>query len=123
VAQPVFPSVAVIDLKPGTTAAQRAALVSRIVSANPDGMPGGTYELPPLLASSVLNAQQLGGQPLALAAGLGAAALLSSAMTVLTLVRRRRREFALLKALGMTRGQVLAAIAARIRPGIVLRAE
>jgi hypothetical protein len=111
VAQPVFPSVAVIDLKPGTTAAQRAALVSRIISENPDGTPGGTYELPPLLASSVLNAQQLGGQPLALAVGLAVAALLSIAMTVLTLVRRRRRDFALLKALGMTRGQVLASVA------------
>jgi hypothetical protein len=109
-AQPVLPSIAVIDLVPGTTAAQRAALVSRIVSANPDGTPGGTYELPPLLASSVLNAQQLGGQPLALAVGLAVAALLSIAMTILTAVRRRRREFALLKALGMTRGQVLAAV-------------
>jgi hypothetical protein len=111
VSQPVFPSVAVLDLRSGTTPAQRAALVHRIVSANPDGTDGGTYELPPQLASSVLNAQQLGGQPLALAVGLGAAAGLSLAMTVLFDVRRRRREFAVLKALGMTRGQVWAAVA------------
>ena len=69
VSQPVFPSVAAIDLRPGTTPAQRAALVRRIVAANPDGTDGGTYELPRFLASSVLNAQHLGGQPLALAAG------------------------------------------------------
>jgi hypothetical protein len=111
VSQPVFPSVAVIDLRPGTTPAQRAALVHRIVSANPDGTDGGTYELPPQLASSVLNAQQLGGQPLALAAGLAGAAALSLAMTVLVDVRRRRREFAVLKALGMTRRQVWSAVA------------
>jgi predicted lysophospholipase L1 biosynthesis ABC-type transport system permease subunit len=37
--------------------------------------------------------------------------VLSLALTVLSLVRRRRRELALLKALGMTRGQVGAAIA------------
>jgi hypothetical protein len=111
VSQPVFPSVAAIDLRPGTTAAQRAALVHRIVSANPDGTDGGTYELPPQLASSVLNAQQLGGQPLALAVGLAAAAGLSLAMTVLVDVRRRRHEFAVLKALGMTRRQVWAAVA------------
>jgi hypothetical protein len=111
VAQPVFPSVAVIDLVPGTTPAQRQALVDRIISADPDGTRGGTYELPPQLASSVLNARQLGNQPLALAAGLALAAALSTAMTVLALVRRRRREFALLKALGMTRGQVLATVA------------
>jgi predicted lysophospholipase L1 biosynthesis ABC-type transport system permease subunit len=111
VSQPVFPSAAVIDLRPGTTPAQRAALVHRIISANPDRTAGGTYELPPQLASSVLNAQQLGGQPLALAAGLAAAAALSLAMTVLADVRRRRREFAVLKALGMTRRQVGAAVA------------
>ncbi len=111
VSQPVFPSAAAIDLRPGTTPAQRAALVHRIVAANPDGTDGGTYELPPQLASSVLNAQQLGGQPLALAAGLAAAAGLSLAMTVLVDVRRRRHEFAVLKALGMTRRQVWAAVA------------
>jgi hypothetical protein len=111
VSQPVFPSAAAIDLRPGTTPAKRAALVHRIVSANPDGTDGGTYELPPQLASSVLNAQQLGGQPLALAAGLATAAGLSLAMTVLVDVRRRRHEFAVLKALGMTRRQVWAAVA------------
>jgi hypothetical protein len=111
VSQPVFPSVAAIDLQPRTTPAQRAALVHRIVSANPDGTDGGTYELPPQLASSVLNAQQLGGQPLALAVGLALAAGLSLAMTVLVDVRRRRHEFAVLKALGMTRRQVWAAVA------------
>ncbi len=111
VSQPVFPSVAAIDLRPGTTPAQRAALVRRIVSANPDRTDGGTYELPPLLASSVLNAQHLGRQPLALAVGLAIAAGLSLAMTVLVDVRRRRREFAVLKVLGMTRRQVWAAVA------------
>jgi hypothetical protein len=113
VSQPVFPSVAAIDLRPGTTPAQRAALVHRIVSANPDRTDGGTYELPPQLASSVLNAQQLGGQPLALAVGLATAAGLSLAMTLLVDVRRRRREFAVLKALGMTRRQIWAAIASQ----------
>jgi hypothetical protein len=107
----VYPSVLVIDFKPGATAQQRTALVHRIVSANPDGTPGGSYELPPMQASAVHNAAELGGQPVALAAGLAAASVLSLSMTVLSLVRRRRREFALLKALGMTRRQVRAVIA------------
>ena len=59
---------------PGTTAAQRSALVHRIVSANPDGQPGGTYEVPTAVSSSVHNAAQLGGLPRALATGLAAAA-------------------------------------------------
>jgi predicted lysophospholipase L1 biosynthesis ABC-type transport system permease subunit len=53
----------------------------------------------------------LGGQPLALAAGPAVAAGLSLAMTVLFDVRRRRREFAMLKAMGMTRRQVWSAVA------------
>jgi len=53
----------------------------------------------------------MGGQPLALALGLTVAAVLSLALTVLSSVRRRRRELALLKALGMIRGQVRAIVA------------
>ena len=108
---PVLTSAVAIDLAPGTTGAQRAALVSRIVSHNPDGTPGGSYELQHARASAIVNTEQMGGQPLALAGGLAAAAVLSLALTVLSLVRRRRRELALLKALGMTRGQVRAVIA------------
>ncbi len=112
-AQPAFPSAVAIDLAPGTTRTQRAQLVARIVSANPDRTPGGTYELhrDQSLASQVVNAQHLGGQPLALAVGLAAAAVLSLALTVLGSVRRRRTELALLKTMGMTRGQIRSVIA------------
>ena len=85
--------------------------MDRIVSADPDGTPGGSYELRHARASAIVNTEQMGGQPLALAVGLAAAAVLSLALTVLSLVRRRRRELALLKALGMTRGQVRGVIA------------
>ena len=100
-----------IDLRPGTTSAQRARLVRRIVSANPTEFPGGTYQLASAKASAVINAEQMGGQPLALALGLAAAAVLSLTLTLLSLVRRRRRELALLKTLGMTRWQLRATIA------------
>jgi predicted lysophospholipase L1 biosynthesis ABC-type transport system permease subunit len=110
-AVPVLPSAAVIDLAPGTTAAQRAALVTHVTSANPDGTPGGTYELVSARASTVINAEQMGGQPLALAVGLAVAAVLSLALTILSLVRRRRGELALLKVFGMTRAQIWAVIA------------
>jgi predicted lysophospholipase L1 biosynthesis ABC-type transport system permease subunit len=107
----VRPSAVAIDLAPGTTAGQRARLVQRIVSADPDGTPGGTYELRRVQASAVVNTEQMGGQPLALGAGLAAAAVLSLALTVLSLVRRRRRELALLKTIGMTRRQLRAVVA------------
>jgi ABC-type lipoprotein release transport system permease subunit len=106
------PSAAAIDLVRGTTAAQRAALVHRIVAGRPDlGPVGSTNLVPTAVASSISNAQQMGSQPLALALSLAAAAAVSLALTVLTLVRRRRPELALLKALGMTRGQVLRVVA------------
>ncbi len=107
----VRPSAVAIDLAPGTTAGQRARLVHRIVAANPDGTPGGTYELRRVQAAAVVNTEQMGGQPLALGAGLAAAAVLSLALTVLSLVRRRRHELALLKTIGMTRRQIRAVIA------------
>lgn len=81
------------------------------MAARPDGFPGGSYELRGALASAVLYASQMGGQPLGLALGLTAAAVLSLALTVLSSVRRRRKELALLKTLGMTRRQIRAVIA------------
>jgi predicted lysophospholipase L1 biosynthesis ABC-type transport system permease subunit len=105
-------SAVAIDLVPGTSPAQRASLVRRITAADPDGVPGGTYELGlnRVRAAAVRNAEQMGGQPLTLALGLAVAAVLSLTLTILTAVRRRRQELALLKALGMTRRQVRAII-------------
>jgi putative ABC transport system permease protein len=110
-ASQALPSAVAIDLVPGTSAAQRARLVQQITSANPDGTPGGTYEMGGHLANAVVNAAKMGDQPLALAIGLAAAATASLALTVLASVLRRRRDYALLKALGMTRGQVRAIVA------------
>ena len=106
-----LPSAVAIDLVPGTSAAQRARVVQQITSANPDGSPGGTYEMGGHLANAIVNAAKMGDQPLALALGLAAAAVASLALTVLASVRRRRRDYALLKSLGMTRGQVRAIVA------------
>ena len=107
----VFPSAVAIDLAPGTTASQRDQLVRRIVAADPSQGPGYTYQLTQAQASAVVNAGHLRGQPLALALAIAAAAAISLALTVLGLVRRRRHELALLKTLGMTRGQVRAVVA------------
>ena len=108
-----LPSAVAINLVAGTSAGQRAQLVRTITAANPDRTPGGSYELTldRAGAAEVDNASQMAGQPLALALGLAAAAVLSVALTVLASVRRRRRELALLKTLGMTRGQVRSVVA------------
>jgi predicted lysophospholipase L1 biosynthesis ABC-type transport system permease subunit len=101
-----LPSAVAIRLAPGTPPSARERLVNRIVSAQPDRNPGGTQQLTRSRAAAVVNAAQMGRQQLALALSLAAAAVLSLALTVLASVRRRRHELGLLKALGMTRGQV-----------------
>jgi FtsX-like permease family len=108
VSDPAFPSAVAIDLAPGTDA---APLVARIAGANPGGDPGGTYRQPRVLGAAVVNASQMGGQPLALALALAAAAVLSLAVALLASVRQRRRQLALLKALGLTRRQVRGTVA------------
>jgi ABC-type antimicrobial peptide transport system permease subunit len=108
VSSPSYPSAAAIDVSPRADA---SALASRITTANPDGTPGGTYQLGPQRGAPVLNASQMGSQPLALATGVAAAAVLALGLTVLASVRQRRRELALLKALGL-RGRQLRAVVA-----------
>ena len=103
VSDPAFPSAVAIDLAPGTDA---APLVARISDAGPGGTPGGTYRQPRVLGAAIVNSAQMGSQPLALALVLGAAAVLSLALALLASVRQRRRQLALLKALGLTRRQV-----------------
>ena len=55
------PSAVAIDLTRDATAAQRAQLVRHITSANPDGTPGGTYQLTHYRAAAIDNAAQMGG--------------------------------------------------------------
>jgi putative ABC transport system permease protein len=98
VAVPAFPSAVAIDLAPGVSG---RALVARISRANPGGTPGGTYELPRdrIRGAAIVDAARMGSQPLTLA------------LALLASVRRRQRELALLKTLGLTRRQVMAAVA------------
>jgi hypothetical protein len=108
VSAPAFPSAVAIDLAPGTDA---APLVARIADAGPGDTPGGTYQQPRVLGAAIVNAAQMGDQPLALALALAAAAVLSLAVALLASVRQRRPELALLKTLGLTRRQVRAVVA------------
>jgi hypothetical protein len=107
---PAFPSAVAIDLAPGVSG---KALVARISHANPGGTPGGTYRLPQnrIRGAAIVDAARMGSQPLALALAVAAGAVLSLALALLASVRRRRRELALLKTLGLTRRQVMGAVA------------
>jgi hypothetical protein len=110
VAIPAFPSAVAIDLAPG---ASGSALTARIGGANPGGTPGGTYRLPMdrIRGAAIVDAADMGSQPLTLALAVAGGAVLSLALALLASVRQRRRELALLKTLGLTRRQVMAAVA------------
>jgi ABC-type antimicrobial peptide transport system permease subunit len=62
--------------------------------------------VPIVLGAAIVNAGQMGSQPVALAIALAAGVLLSLMATVLAAAWRRRRELALLKALGLVRRQM-----------------
>jgi hypothetical protein len=94
-----------------TSARAGTALASKIIAHSPDGTPGGTYRLGPMRGAAVIDAGQMGSQPLALALGLAIAAVLALALTVLASVRQRRPELALLKSLGLRPRQVRAIVA------------
>lgn len=108
VATPAYPAAIVFDLR---TAAEATALKDKIISwanSTPDNA-GSYYQLPPQLGAPVLNASDMGSQPRTLAIGVAIAAVLALALTILASVRERRRDLALLKALGL-RGRQLRAV-------------
>ena len=85
-------------------------MVQRILAADPDDTPGGMYQIHPVLAAALVNDAQMGDQPLTLAVVLAAAMILSVWATVQASTRRRRRDLAMMKALGMTRRQLRAIV-------------
>jgi hypothetical protein len=102
-----LPSTLAIDLRRGVPS---HPIVQRILAADPDDTPGGMYQIHPVLAAALVNDKQMGDQPLTLALVLAAAMILSVWATVQASTRRRRRDLAMMKALGMTRRQVRAIV-------------
>lgn len=103
-----MPSTLAIDLDPST---RPGALLRQIIAADPGDTPGGIYQQPRVLGAAIVNAGQMGGQPLTLAAALGIAVLIFLSAAVVTSTRRRRRELAVLQALGFTHRQLRTVIA------------
>jgi hypothetical protein len=99
-----LPSTIAIDIGPH---ADPVAVVRQIVAAlNRDGADGGVYEVPRVVGAAIVNAGQMGGQPVTLAIALALAVLVSLSATVVAATRRRRHELAVLKALGLRRRQM-----------------
>jgi hypothetical protein len=67
--------------------------------------------LPVQRPAEIVNYRTMGAMPAILAGGLAAGAVVGLGLTLIASVRRRRRDFALLKTLGFTRRQLAAAVA------------
>jgi len=109
VALPVYPSAAVFDVSSQAEGTALAKRIIKAVGAQP-GNAGSLYPLPPQLGAPVRNASQMGSQPRTLAIGVAIAAVLALGLTILASVRERRRDLALLKALGLRSRQIRAVV-------------
>ncbi len=87
--------------------AANQAINADLRAAGNDGVSVVGVERP----AQIVNYRTIGATPLVLAAGLAAGAVLALGLTLTASVRRRRRDLALLKALGFTQRQLSAAIA------------
>src|ERR1700728_1286561 len=67
--------------------------------------------LPVQRPAEIVNYRSMGAMPAVLAGGLAAGAVAGLGLTLVASLRRRRRDFATLKTLGFTKGQLAAAVA------------
>jgi hypothetical protein len=106
------PDAFLITIRPGVnpSAARRSLQrVDRVLNGSPDGPVGGVVSV--LRPAEIANYGAVGSTPTVLASILAAGALGALGLTLVSSVRRRRRELALLKALGLTGRQLGASVA------------
>jgi hypothetical protein len=89
----------------GSQAAETSALAARLDRLGP------FVVQQPATPTDLVNFGRVQGMPLLLGGTLGGLALLTIAHLLITSVRRRRRDLAVLRTLGFTRGQVRATVA------------
>ena len=105
------PNAVLVRFKKGANTATATASLESIVRKNPqiqgDGGAVEGVERP----AEILNYRTLGTTPTVLGAALAAGAVIALGLTLVSSVRRRRTDLALLKSLGFTKRQLAAAIA------------
>ena len=108
------PNAELITIRPGVSrsvALRSLDQITRILNrpSDPDGPIGGVVPL--LRPAEIADYRSVGSTPSLLAGILAAGALGALGLTLVASVRRRRREFALLKGLGFTGRQLAATVA------------
>jgi hypothetical protein len=119
------PNAILVRLRPGVSEAaglrsmqairtQLTAVLNspRAMAASGGGSVADTIDLlPAQRPAEIVNYRSMGAMPAVLAGGLAAGAMVGLGLTLVASVRRRRRDFALLKTLGFTRRQLAGAVA------------
>jgi hypothetical protein len=114
------PEFVFVRMRSGMSHANGGADIRRIVLAgnkafarapNGDGTGDTVLAASNLLPAEIVNYRTMGATPSILAASLAVGAVVALALTLVTSVRRRRRDLALLKTLGFTGHQVSASVA------------
>jgi hypothetical protein len=105
------PNAILVAFKKGTDPRSGFASLDAIVRKSPQIAGDGGSVLGVQRPAEILNYRTLGTTPTLLGAALATGAVVALALTLLTSVRRRRRDLALLKTLGFTRRQLAATLA------------
>jgi len=105
------PNAILIRLKPGSNPKAALTSLQSIVHKLPQLMGDGGALFPVQRPAEILNYRTLGTTPTLLGVALAAGAVVALGLTLITSVRRRRTDLALLKTLGFTKRQLATAIA------------
>ena len=106
---PEGPNAILVRVKPGVNHRAAFRSLSAILvklGGNSNGAQAQAVQRP----AQIINYGSLGSTPVVLGSALAIGAVVAMGLTLITSVRRRRRDLALLKILGFTRRQVAAAI-------------
>jgi hypothetical protein len=107
------PNAILVRFAPSVTpAAEQRSVAAMVNSLNRlEAGSAGIISFTDIRPAEITDYETMGAAPLILAVALSAGAVVALTLTLLTSVRRRRRDLALLKALGFTRGQLSAVVA------------
>jgi hypothetical protein len=104
-------AVFVVDFRASASAAARQRVLVRAFQAGGSSDPGNFQVRGVQRPSDILSYEKVRGTPIVLAALLALLAAATVAHALASSVRRRRRDFALLKTLGLTRRQISGTVA------------
>jgi hypothetical protein len=100
------PNAIFVRWKPGTNDAAALHRLQGIAQQLSNQANFGTVAAPVQRPAEIVNYRTMGSTPLLLGTALALGAIVALLLTLLASVRRRRRDLALLKTLGFTRGQL-----------------